>query len=330
MLSFTEFTEELITDCKTVLRSEPGDSIEIEKGTVNKPQKGTLTGLRFIKEGNRVAPTLYAEDLYARYTQGHPIDKIAHEAVESIMQSFDISLPFPEDDFDLKDMVSDIRPRLLSKERNHKIAETAPYMDVGGGLMLIADVVRGDFRAMVTKEMMIDSDITDDELFEIALDNVPEDEAVLFGLPDMIYTPPEERTELFGAGRDGSAAEDFDVYILSNRDMFWGAAALFYTGVMDRLREMLGDFYVIPSSVHELLLLPVTADADPKNISQMIWSANRSVVDEEEVLSDDLYICESDSLKIAVCGRPPGDTEPDSTDGSNVCEATDRLEPMPC
>ena len=52
--------------------------------------------------------------------------------------------------------------------------------------------------------------------------------------------------------------------------MFWGAAALFYPGVMDRLREMLGDFYVIPSSVHELLLLPITADADPKNISEMI------------------------------------------------------------
>ena len=299
MLNFTEFTDELITDCKTVLRAEPGDRIEIEKGTVNKPQKGALTGLRFIKEGSRVAPTLYAEDMYDRYTQGYPIDKIAHEAVESIMKSFDIPLPFPEDDFDLKDMTDDIRPRLISKERNHVIAETAPHMDVADGLMLIADVVRGEFRAMITNDMMKDSDIVEDELFDIALGNIPEGEAVMFGLSDVVYAPPEERTELLGRGVDRSAIDDFEVFILSNRDMFWGAAALFYPGVMDRLREMLGDFYVIPSSVHELLLLPITADADPKNISEMIWSANRSVVDEEEVLSDDLFLCESGVLRIA-------------------------------
>jgi hypothetical protein len=45
-----------------------------------------------------------------------------------------------------------------------------------------------------------------------------------------------------------------------------------------------------------------TADADPDNISEMIWSANRSVVDEEDVLSDDLYICDADKLRIAVRG----------------------------
>ena len=310
MLSLKEFTEELITDCKTVLRAEPGDQIEIEKGTVTKPQKGALTGLRFIKPGSRVAPTLYAEDMYERYTQGYPIDSIAREAVESIMKSFDIPLPLPEDEFDLKDMTADIRPRLISKERNPIIAEMAPHMEVCEGLMLIADVVRGDFRAMITNELIKDSGIADDELFDIALGNIPDDEAVMFGLSDMIYATAGERTELLGSDTDSSAIDDFEVFILSNREMFWGAAALLYPGVMDKLHKMLGDFYVIPSSVHELLLLPITADADPKNISQMIWSANRSVVNEEEVLSDDLYIYDSDKLRIAVPGSPATGTGP--------------------
>jgi hypothetical protein len=103
-------------------------------------------------------------------------------------------------------------------------------------------------------------------------------------------------------GEGGALPDDFEVFVLSNRETYWGAAALFYPGVMDRVHYMLGDFYVIPSSVHELLLLKVTADADPNNIAEMIWSANRSVVDEEEVLSDDLYICDSDKLRIAVRG----------------------------
>ena len=130
----------------------------------------------------------------------------------------------------------------------------------------------------------------------------------MYVLSDMVYGSAEERRELLSGGEGGALPDDFEVFVLSNRETYWGAAALFYPGVMDRVHDMLGDFYVIPSSVHELLILKVTADADPNNIAEMIWSANRSVVDEEEVLSDDLFICESDasgtlSYNVCVEGR---------------------------
>lgn len=298
MLDFAEFTEEFITGCRNVLKEDTGAYTKIEKAAVSKPQRGVLTGLRFVREGSRIAPTLYAEDMFARYAQGCPVDRIAREAVESIRQSFDIRLPFPEEEFDLSLMMGDIRPRLLSKDRNPEIAGNVPHMDAGEGLMLIADVVRGDYRAIITNDMIKDSGLTEDEIFDAALINVSADEAVLFGLSDMVYKPPGERTELFSSGDGVDAIGDYDVFILSNKDMFWGAAAIFYPGIQDRLRGMIGDFYVIPSSVHELLLLPVTADADPDNLAEMIWSANRSVVDEEEVLSDDLYLCDPGSRKL--------------------------------
>lgn len=303
MLSFREFTDEIVTGCNGVLKRDTKGAIRVETGMVTKPQRGELTGLRFIKEGSRVAPTLYAEDLYSRYTRGCPVDRITTEAIESIRQSFDIVLPFPEDEFDLPSMAEDIRLRLLSKERNPAIAESVPYMDVGGELMLITDVVRGDFRAMITNDLLKDFDITKEELFDIAFDNVPEREAAMYCLSEMVYGAPDERRELLYEEELEALPEDFEVFVLSNRESYWGAAALFYPGVIDRLHDLLGDFYVIPSSVHELLILKATADADPNNISEMIWSANRSVVDEEEVLSDDLFICESDKLRIAVHGN---------------------------
>ncbi len=302
MLSFREFTEEFITDCNGVLKTAPGSKIRIETGAVNKPQRGELTGLRFIKEGSRVTPTLYAEDLYSRYTRGCPVDRIASEAVETITRSFDIALPFPVDEFDLSSMSGDIRLRLLSIERNPAIAQNVPFKDVGGGLMLITDIVRGDFRAMITNDLLKDFDITKEELFEIAFGNIPEDEATMYVLSEVVYGDPEERSELLSGCERGSLPKDFEVFVLSNREAYWGAAALFYPGVMDKLHDMMGEFYVIPSSVHELLVMRATADADPDNISEMIWSANRSVVDEEDVLSDDLYICDADKLRIAVRG----------------------------
>ena len=298
MLSFREFTEEFISGCNGVLKADTKSAIRVETGTVTKPQRGELTGLRFIKEGSRVAPTLYVEDLYSRYTRGCPVERITHEAVETIKRSFDVVLPFPDSDFDLESMREDIRLRLLSIERNPGIAQSVPYMDVGGGLMLIADVVRGDFRAVITNELLKDFDITKDELFEIALGNIPEDEATMYVLSDVVCSGAEEKLELLSGCEHGSLPEDAVVFVLSNREAYWGAAALFYPGVMDKLRDMLGGFYVIPSSVHELLIMRITADADPDYISEMIWSANRSVVDEEDVLSDDLYICESGKLRV--------------------------------
>ena len=66
--------------------------------------------------------------------------------------------------------------------------------------------------------------------------------------------------------------------------------------MIDRLHELLGgDFYVLPSSVHELILIAVD-DQDPQQLVDLVRSANHSVVKDNEILADDLYICESGEL----------------------------------
>ena len=65
--------------------------------------------------------------------------------------------------------------------------------------------------------------------------------------------------------------------------------------VPDGRLKLLGDFYVLPSSVHEFILIAVE-DQDPQQLADLVRSANRSVVKDSEVLSDDLYICESGIL----------------------------------
>ena len=78
------------------------------------------------------------------------------------------------------------------------------------------------------------------------------------------------------------------------------------------MHELLdGDFYVLPSSVHELIVVAVD-DPDPQQMVEMIREANRTVVDEKDVLANDLYICESGKLRrvsyggiIPACGEIP-------------------------
>jgi len=68
---------------------------------------------------------------------------------------------------------------------------------------------------------------------------------------------------------------------------------------MDRLYKMMGSFYVLPSSVHEMLILPEVCCDDPLSLKEMIREANAnpSVVSEEDILSDKLMHYDGKELK---------------------------------
>ena len=60
--------------------------------------------------------------------------------------------------------------------------------------------------------------------------------------------------------------------------------------VMDDIAEKVGgEFYILPSSVHELLIIPRNADTDLKSLESMVQEVNATQVAPEERLSDHVY-----------------------------------------
>ena len=139
--------------------------------------------------------------------------------------------------------------------------------------------------------------MTKESLFERALeDSSMNDRATLFDLGDMLPAFPQGNMNLLDSA-DGTVLPPVSLYVLSNESSFWGAAVLFYPGMLARLSELMGgSFYVLPSSVHEVLLLPVT-EGDPQKLVDIIRSANRTVTDSDVFLADELFICESGKLR---------------------------------
>lgn len=78
------------------------------------------------------------------------------------------------------------------------------------------------------------------------------------------------------------------MYILTSGDD--SAAALFYPGVMEWLYKNFGEFYILPSSINEVIILPKLLGFDVAFLNETIRSVNDSVVSEDEVLSDKAYI----------------------------------------
>jgi len=78
--------------------------------------------------------------------------------------------------------------------------------------------------------------------------------------------------------------------VLTNNVQLNGAAALFYPGVMDQAAERLGgNFIVLPSSTHEVIMIPADGMTDFRSLEQMVKDINRSQVAPEERLSDHVY-----------------------------------------
>lgn len=81
-----------------------------------------------------------------------------------------------------------------------------------------------------------------------------------------------------------------------------------YEGLLTRIYEKLGGgFYIIPSSIHELLLMPDTKRINEEMVRKTIFQINREHVEPEERLSDSLY--HYDGQKLSIIGKEGGEDE---------------------
>ena len=298
MLDYSAFKSEFINLCRQRLSEcsavSPENEIFIEETAVKKAQSGQLTGLIFRTRGSNCSPTIYVEDFFRMYRSGHSVDDLSLAATMNVIPYINEAPCFTEDEFE---DTANLRVRLLNIVRNSDYLSTVPHMDCGCGLALVAEVRSGEFRAVVTEGLFESMGLSRSELFDTALDNSSAaDPPVLYELAELLMKGHDLCTDLLTEDRRPCIPAD-SLYLLSNRDCFRGSAVLFYPGLLERLNGLFGgSFFVLPSSVHEVLLLP-EADGDPERLAEIIGNANRTVVSEEDYLSDDLFICEGGKLR---------------------------------
>lgn len=86
--------------------------------------------------------------------------------------------------------------------------------------------------------------------------------------------------------------EDAEVpfYILSNQSGHFGASVLLYEDVLEQFATMTGeDFCIIPSSVHEVLLIPDSLRIGIFDLRQILDDVNTTVLHPLEILSSNIY-----------------------------------------
>ena len=271
-----------------------GDKMEVTIREVRKNNGVVKLGLMVNDKCRNVAPTIYLDDLYRDYEVGRDLDEILKILTNNLkrgMPKTKIDLEFFTE---YKNVSDKICYKLVNYEKNKELLEEVPFVpfldlaicffypfwheEIGGGSILIRDSHAERWGVSVR------------ELWRVANENTRK----LY--PEICCSMDGMLAEMSGMRvKQWEALPEKDwgpcgMKILSNRQKIFGAAVILYDGYLEKIAEIVGEsFYVIPSSVHEVLLLPILKDGDQNGLRQIISEVNETNVEEEDVLSNNLY-----------------------------------------
>lgn len=85
--------------------------------------------------------------------------------------------------------------------------------------------------------------------------------------------------------------------VVSTSELDYGPMLMLDNQMLEDIHTEMGDFYIIPSSVHEVLVIPERL-ADPQSLNDMIGSVNATCLSPEDYLSDSAYFYDG-KLRVA-------------------------------
>lgn len=212
------------------------------------------------------------------YTLADKVRKVYERALEE--KEFDVTFIF-----DWEKAKSKVFFKLINKKRYADILVGIPNKEVLDLVMVFYIEFHKDEKGILIEENLLKNwNIGIEELEHAALENTPRMMPASFCTLD----------ELHGKFVETRRPSIEKLYVLTNKNMLFGAGAIFYPNMIDEIATRFGsDFYVIPSSVHETLIWPKDKETeeDIKKFAEVISEINEALLESNAFLSDSVYLC---------------------------------------
>lgn len=312
MMDFEEFKTEVTERIKDFLPEEFADaSVTLQDVTKNNDRQ--LTGLLVRTEDSNITPTIYLESFFEQYQDGKDMDSIL-ENIADIRQRSEMEKGFDANSLTDLDMVKDhIICKLVNADMNKEYLENKPHTMVENlAIMYAVDLGSdgagtGHMSAPITYHLLEQYGITVEELHDIAMKNLSESNIEFKTMRDVLVEMmfPDGIEE--GDPRAAMLPPEEDIpsmYVLTNEDKLNGAAAVLDPKTMEEISEKVGgDFYVLPSSLHEVIILPDSPDMDKATLENMVREINDGQVAPEDRLSDNVYMYDSQEKELVLADK---------------------------
>lgn len=258
-----------------------------------------LTGILLKMPDQKVAPVIYMEAFYERIRKGEPLDQIMNCIADMYGQALSVQ-QLPENlDFTDYDSVKDyLTIQVINTKANRQMLSEVIHKEMED----LSVICRLEFpmtteeetgSVKVTHEIMKQWGVSPEEIYQKAVDNAVKNQPpVLTSLEDLVLEMsglPLEAKNLFQL-EEGEEVPKDGMFVLSNQMGINGASVLAYPNLQEQLEAVFPyGCYILPSSVHEIIIVPKDFGKTPKELGKMVRQTNKSDVEREEVLSDRVY-----------------------------------------
>lgn len=288
-------------------------SYEVELHKVIKNNGITLDGLTIRKKGECISPNIYLNSYFESYQMGKPLTAIMEEIIcfyESAKEerAFEVA-----DIRDFSAVKNKIVLRLVNYEKNKELLKNCPYkkyLDLAVTFRYIAskDSV-GIASSLISNTEFKLWNIQLEELYQIALFNTMREfpwqmnslakvisDCLKDKLPDM------QSDELFSDIEQIKDKENgVSMYVLTNDAGINGATCILYDNVIKHFAKVQeSNIFILPSSVHEVMLVPESTETESEFLANLVVEANQSAVGLIDLLSDNIYYYDREQDQIYI------------------------------
>lgn len=232
-------------------------------------------------EQERIVPCINLDAYCQEYEGGRPLESIAQE-IEEIWSSRMEHIKEKKMDLQYESIKHRIVFRLVHYQKNREELKRVPYLPVMDlALTFHVALIQEDEELgmfLITGEHLKQWGVTREEVITLALENTPR----LF--------PPTCRAmeEVLRLSLPG-----VPMHVISNASELNGASAILYPQVLSDLAEQLdSDLYLLPSSIHEFIVVPYQEEYDVSALQETVREINRVCIPDEDILSDEVYLYE--------------------------------------
>ena len=287
--------KEFASSMADAVQGELSGEAKVRLKEVRKNNGIVLKGLLFGKEGSNSWPVIYLEPYYQAYQEGKDFAGLACE-IAGNYQSYAWKEEFQTGFFLSFEKVREtVAYKLVNYRMNQELLAEAPhlpYLDLAMVFYsLVCKTEAGMLTTLIRNSHLAMWNVTCRMLYEAARENTPRLLKARLGAMGDFLREEEDAGFLKGPG----------LYVLTNREHQNGAASLLYEGMLKRCAKTCGgNFFVMPSSIHEVILMPYQSGVEVGQLKDIVREGNQTQVAPQEILSDSVYFYSQDRKKLLV------------------------------
>lgn len=287
--------------CKCVqmdFQKQLGDRYSVTVKDVVKNNGVKLKGLIIQAPHQNICPTIYLEYFYQMYCENQADDDSLKDIELAIFRTYlrdgnnkKIEMSWFMEWSKVKERIC---CKLINYESNRELLKQLPHIQVLDLAVVFyysfLDSILGDGTIQIYNNHLEMWGITQEELLEVAKKNTQK----LF--PCVIDSMMQVVKEMMRAEGLPYDAEDFSatespMYIVTNKQKVYGAINLFNVELLREFANLKNkcNFWILPSSLHEVLLVPDDGRACAVELLNMVTEVNSTQVMPEEVLANSIY-----------------------------------------